>query len=73
MTSDPASSARIDALEEHIAHQHSTFDDLVDVSQAQWAEIERLKRDLGKMTRSLEAMVEGDDDAPPVDQPPPHY
>lgn len=73
MTSEPATSDRIDALEEHIAHQQSTIDDLMDVSQAQWAEIERLKREIGKVTRSLEAMVEGDDDAPPVDQPPPHY
>ncbi|MGB0926054.1 MAG: SlyX family protein [Pikeienuella sp.] len=68
MTSD-----RIDALEEHIAHQQMTIDELQDVSQAQWAEIENLKRQLGKLTRSLEAMVEGDDDAPPVDTPPPHY
>lgn len=68
MTSD-----RIDALEEHIAHQQMTIDELQDVSQAQWSEIENLKRQLGKLTRSLEAMVEGDDDAPPVDTPPPHY
>ena len=73
MTSEPTVAERIDALEEHIAHQQSTIDDLMDVSQAQWAEIERLKREIGKVTRSLEAMVEGDDDAPPVDQPPPHY
>ena len=71
MTSEPTD--RIDALEEHIAHQQMVIDDLQDVSQAQWAEIERLKRELGKLTRSLEAMVEGDEDAPPVDTPPPHY
>lgn len=68
MTSD-----RLDALEEHSAHQQATIEELVEVSQAQWAEIERLKRELSKLTRSLEAMVTGQEDAPPVDQKPPHY
>ena len=71
MTSDATD--RLNALEEHIAHQQATIDDLLEVSQAQWAEIERLKRELGKITRSLEAMVENEGDAPPPDRPPPHY
>jgi len=68
MTSD-----RIEALETVVAHQEVAIEDLSETVQAQWAEIEKLKRDLGKLTRSLEAMADGGDEAPPANQPPPHY
>jgi len=68
MTSD-----RIEALETVVAHQEAAIEDLSETVQAQWAEIERLTRELGKLTRSLEALVEDGGDAPPVNQRPPHY
>ncbi len=68
MTSD-----RIEALETVVAHQEVAIEDLSETVQAQWAEIEKLKRDLGKLTRSLEALADGGDEAPPANQPPPHY
>lgn len=68
MTSD-----RLEALETVVAHQEAAIDDLSETVQAQWAEIERLKREIGKLTRSLEAMVEDAEEAPPVNQRPPHY
>lgn len=71
MTSE--TSDRIEALETVVAHQEAAIEDLSETVQQQWAEIERLKRDMGKLTRSLEAMVEDGDEAPPVNQPPPHY
>ncbi|MGB0504699.1 MAG: SlyX family protein [Pikeienuella sp.] len=70
MTSD-----RIDTLETHIAHQEAAIEDLSETVQAQWLEIDALKRAVGKLNRTLEAMAmaAGDDDTPPADQPPPHY
>ena len=68
MTSD-----RIQALETVVAHQEAAIEDLSETVQAQWAEIERLTRELGKLTRSLEALVEDAGDAPPANQRPPHY
>ena len=58
MTSD-----RIQALETVVAHQEAAIEDLSETVQAQWAEIERLTRELGKLTRSLEALVEDAGDA----------
>lgn len=71
MTSDTDN--RIEALETHIAHQEASIEDLSDTVQAQWMAIEALKREIGKLTRSLEAMAMSEDDAPPANQPPPHY
>lgn len=68
MTSD-----RIEVLETVVAHQEAAIEDLSETVQAQWAEIERLTRELGKLTRSLEALVEDGGDAPPANQRPPHY
>lgn len=67
------SSERIEALEVALAHAEAAVEDLSETVQSQWAEIDALKRDVAKLTRSLEAALEGDDDAPPVDQRPPHY
>ena len=68
MTSD-----RIEALETVVAHQEAAIDDLSETVQAQWAEIERLKREIGKLTRSLEVIVDGGEEAPAANQRPPHY
>jgi len=68
MTSD-----RLEALETVVAHQEAAIEDLSETVREQWSEIERLKREIGKLTRSLEAIVEGGEEAPPANQRPPHY
>ncbi|MEO1613283.1 MAG: SlyX family protein [Pseudomonadota bacterium] len=69
MTSD-----RIEALEIALAHAEASIEDLSEVAQRQGAEIEALRRDIGKLTRTLEAMLEDrEDDAPQADRKPPHY
>ena len=68
------SSDRIEALEEALAHAEKAIEDLSDEAIRQAAEIDRLTRQIAKVTRTIEAMAEDDgDDAPPVDQPPPHW
>jgi uncharacterized coiled-coil protein SlyX len=64
---------RITALESHIAHQDGTIDDLNEMVNKQWAEIEALRRDLAELRARL-ARVEGDvGPSQPDDLPPPHY
>ena len=64
---------RITALESHIAHQDGTIDDLNEMVNKQWAEIEALRRDLAGLRARL-ARVEGDvGPSQPDDLPPPHY
>lgn len=64
---------RITALECHIAHQDGTIDDLNEMVNKQWAEIEALRRDLAELRARL-ARVEGDvGPSQPDDLPPPHY
>ena len=48
MTSD-----RIEALEEALAHQEAAVQDLSEVVHAQGVEIEALRREIGKLTRTL--------------------
>lgn len=69
MTSD-----RIEALEIALAHAESAIGDLSDICRAQGLEIDVLKREIGKLTRSLEALAtDGGEDAPAADRRPPHY
>jgi uncharacterized coiled-coil protein SlyX len=66
-------SERLMALESHIAHQDGTIEDLNDMVNKQWTEIEALRRDLAELRARL-ARVEGDiGPSQPDDQPPPHY
>lgn len=66
-------SDRIEALETALAHAEAAIEDLSDVIREQGAEIEQLRRELGRLTRSLETMIEEGQDAPPANQRPPHY
>ena len=67
-------SEKIEALEIALAHAEASIEDLSEVAQRQGGEIEGLRREVGKLTRTLEAMLEDrDEDAPPPDQKPPHY
>ena len=71
MTSDPAE--RVEALEIALSHAEAAIEDLSETAQAQWAEIDGLKRDIARLTRKLEEAMTDDQDAPPAHQPPPHY
>jgi|TARA_B100000315_G_C14276070_1_gene450895 SlyX protein len=65
--------ARLMALESHIAHQDGSIEDLHDMVNRQWTEIEALRRDIEQLRGRL-LRIEGElETAQPDDQPPPHY
>jgi uncharacterized coiled-coil protein SlyX len=73
MTSTQDLEERLMALESHSAHQDGSIEDLHDMVNKQWAEIEALRRDIDQL-RSRLLRLEGEiDPAQPDDQPPPHY
>ena len=72
MTSDSAS-GRIEALETALAHAEAALEDLSDMVRAQGEEIDALRRELGRLSRALQAALEDQGDASPADQRPPHY
>jgi SlyX protein len=64
---------RLTALESHIAHQDGTIEDLHDMVNRQWTEIEALRREIAQLSGRL-LRIEGEMETPqPDDQPPPHY
>ncbi|MEM8753194.1 MAG: SlyX family protein [Pseudomonadota bacterium] len=68
MTSD-----RIEALEAAVAHAEAAIEDLSEVARRQSEEIDALRRELGKLVRTLEAALEEAPPSPEADRPPPHY
>jgi SlyX protein len=62
---------RIVALEERIAYQDQTIEDLNATILALWKEIEGLKRQLGKLGDELSRVAADVPEAP--EPPPPHY
>ena len=64
---------RITALESHIAHQDGTIDDLNEMVNKQWAEIEALRRDLAELRARLARVEDDVGPSQPDDLPPPHY
>lgn len=69
-------SDRIEALEIALAHAEAEIADLSDTCQQQWREIDAMKAEIGKLTRTLEAFAraaEEDKDQPDPNQRPPHY
>ena len=63
-------SARLDALEERIAHQDKTIVDMSDVIASQWRTIETLQRHVAALRE--EVRNSGPQRANP-EPPPPHY
>jgi len=64
---------RLTALESHLAHQDGTIEDLSEMVNKQWTEIETMRRKVSQLQARL-ARIEGDLAADqPADQPPPHY
>ena len=64
--------ARIDALEEHAAHQARTIEDLSDQLAEQWSKVDQLTKKQKKLIERLVELEEQVREAPPVTKPP-HY
>ncbi|RDE08416.1 SlyX family protein [Pelagibacterium lacus] len=63
---------RLTALEERVAHQDKTIEELSELIAAQWREIDRLKRQLQMVDDQL-ASVEQLARSGRAEPPPPHY
>ncbi|MGA9659643.1 MAG: SlyX family protein [Asticcacaulis sp.] len=61
---------RITALEEMVAHQAKTLDELSEQLTEQWKVIDRMKRSMERMGEQLDGMASVD---APVGAKPPHY
>ena len=64
-------SERIDALEMRLTYQDETIETLNQTITAQWAEIDKLTRQIVELKERLQ---EAESHAPgPANEPPPHY
>lgn len=63
---------RITALEEMVAHQAKTIEELSDQLSEQWKVVDRMKRALEILGERLVGMEERSTEAAPVTRPP-HY
>ncbi|MAP95206.1 MAG: SlyX protein [Ponticaulis sp.] len=73
MTDTSQDSGRIDELEIRVAHQEQTIEDLNSAITAQWKVIDRLERELTRLTDRVASAEDAMAEAPPAHQPPPHY
>ena len=71
MTETPE--ARLTALEERLAHQDQAIDDLNETITTQWKLIEKLQRDLARLTDEMREMEEAARSPQGKEPPPPHY
>ena len=65
--------ARLDALEAHIAHQDGEIRDLSDMVLKQWATIEALSAKVKRLERQIEDLADDVATGPIDEPPPPHY
>ncbi|MCZ4273655.1 SlyX family protein [Maritalea porphyrae] len=72
MSSTKDLASRVEALESHIAHQDQTIEDLNKAITEQWAQFEKLQRDISKLHAELE-QIESSGGAGEADERPPHY
>ncbi|HVK89914.1 MAG TPA: SlyX family protein [Mycoplana sp.] len=71
-TRNDDSASRIAALEEHVAHQDRTIEELSDQLSAQWKLVEQMRAKLDQLTERFLVLEEGSLEAPPITRPP-HY
>ena len=71
-TPDLPEDDRIARLEEHVAHQANTIEELSDQITEQWRVIEQLRSKLDRLTERFLVLEEGSLDAPAITRPP-HY
>ena len=65
--------SRLDELEIRIAHQDQTIEDLNAAITAQWKIIDKLERQVSRLTDRVAEAENSLGEAPPAHQPPPHY
>lgn len=65
--------ARIQVLEEQLAHRDQDFQDLSDMVTQQWNKIEELKRELTQTKDRLITLEDEVGEGPAADQKPPHW
>ena len=65
--------ARIDTLEIRIAHQDEVIDDLNKTVIAQWKEIDRLTRQMARLTEQFANMGQAERPTQGDEPPPPHW
>ncbi|MEX3011029.1 SlyX family protein [Hoeflea sp. TYP-13] len=63
---------RVAKLEEHIAHQAHTIDELSEQLAEQWKTVENLRSKQEKLIERFLALEEQSAEAPPITKPP-HY
>ena len=74
MTDSPSpDSARLDELEMRVVHQDQTIEDLNEAITAQWKLIDRLAREVARLSERVADAEQSSGDAAPVERPPPHY
>jgi SlyX protein len=66
-------SQRLDALETRIVHQDQVIEDLNRIVTSQWKEIDRLTREVSRLSERMEAAEQGAGNEPGEEPPPPHY
>lgn len=65
--------SRFDELEIRIAHQERMIEDLNTAITAQWKLIDRLEREVRRLSDRVADAEQSISAAPPVERPPPHY
>ena len=65
--------ARIDKLEERSAIQENVVEELSDAIADQWKLIDKLKRDIGRLTDELKEVEANVSQGERREPPPPHY
>lgn len=65
--------SRLEALETRIAYQDQIIEDLNEAITAQWREIDRLTREMVRLTERVERAEQMPAGAPEDEPPPPHY
>ena len=65
--------SRLDELEMRVVHQDQTIEDLNAAITAQWKLIERLEREVARLSQHIADAEQSSGDAAPVNTPPPHY
>ena len=66
-------SARIDTLETRLAYQDQVVEDLNRTVTAQWAQIERLVREIARLSERLQQAEDRGSGSAAPEPPPPHY
>ncbi len=65
--------ARVQTLEEVLAHRENDLHDLSDMVAQQWKRIEALERELSRTRDRLVSLEDESGDAPAANQKPPHW